>query len=285
MKLSVDTLFFHKRYGDEKMIQMLADAGFDGVDYSYCGLNEDDEVLGEHYREAAYKVRWLLDDSGLVCCQAHAPLSMQYGHAFDVSVDGYRKIVRAMEAASILGADCIVVHALKVPEDIDDFIYNLGYYKSFEPYCEKFGIRIAIENIHKYHEKRKSAIGRFNTPEVLYQLLDALDSKWYAVCVDVGHAAISGPEPEELIRGLDNRVLRCLHIHDNDYQSDQHTLPYIGDLNWENITSALKEIGYRGAFSFECINYFKRFDDVMMPDALAFAVKTGRHLIDQIENN
>lgn len=285
MKLSVDTLVFHRRYGDEKMIRMLADAGFDGVDYSYCGLSEDDEVLGEHYREYAYKVRRRLDDSGLVCCQAHAPLSMQYGQAFDESVDGYRKIVRAMEAASILGANYIVVHALKVPEGIDDFTYNLGYYKSFEPYCEKFGIHIAIENIHKYHDKRKSAIGRFNTPEVLYKFLDALDSTWYAVCVDVGHAAISGPEPEELIRGLDNGILKCLHIHDNDYQRDQHTLPYIGDLNWENITFALKEICYQGAFSLECINYFKRFDDVMMPEALAFAVKTGRYLIEQIEKN
>ncbi|MBR2127888.1 MAG: hypothetical protein IJ940_03355, partial [Bacteroidales bacterium] len=43
-----------------------------------------------------------------------------------------------------------------------------------------------------------------------------------AVCVDVGHAAISGPDPEELIRGLDNKTLGCLHIHDNDYLHDQH---------------------------------------------------------------
>ena len=112
-----------------------------------------------------------------------------------------------------------------------------------------------------------------------------LESPWYAVCVDVGHAAISGPDPEELIRGLDNKTLGCLHIHDNDYLHDQHLLPYTGDLNWENITSALKDICYQGAFSLECINYFKRFDDAMMPEALSFAVKTGRYLIAKIEQS
>ena len=284
MKLTTDTLVLHRRYGDEKMISMLAEAGFDGVDYTYCGLADDDEALSEHYLEYAHKVRKLLDDRGLVCSQAHAPYCMKYGQLFDESVENYRKTVRSIEAASVLGAKYIVIHALKVPDTEDDFACNLGYYKSFEPYCEKFGISVAIENIHKYHDKRKSAIGRFNTPEVLYRLLKELDSPWYAVCVDVGHAAISGPDPEELIKGLDNKTLGCLHIHDNDYQHDQHLLPYTGDLNWENITSALKDICYRGAFSLECINYLKRFDDIMMPEALVFAVKTSRHLIEQIEH-
>lgn len=285
MKLSVETLVFHKRYGDRKTIQMLKQAGFDAVDYSYCALEEDDEALGEHYVEYAHQVRRFLDESQLVCYQAHAPLSMTYGCAFDETTEGYRKIVRSMEAASILGAEYIVVHALKVPVSEDDLAYNLRYYKSFEPYCERFGIRIAIENIHKYHEKRKTPIGRFNTPEVLYTLLKELDSPWYGICVDVGHAAVSGPEPEELIRGLDNCVLGCVHLHDNDYLQDRHWLPYAGDLNWDSITEALRDIRYQGTLNLECTNYFRRFDDEMMPEALKFAAKVGHHLIRKIEES
>lgn len=276
MKLSIDTLTLHRRYGDEKTIQMMKEAGFDGVDYDYCFLDEGDEALSDDYAEYAHKVRKLLEESHMVCYQAHAPLSISYGSAFEESVEGYRRIVRSIEAASILGAEHIVVHALKVPEGVDDFAYNLEYYKSFEPYCKKFGIHIAIENLGKYR------VGRFNTPEILYKMLDVLDSPWYTVCVDVGHAAVTGPEPEELIEGLDHKTLRCLHIHDNDYEHDNHALPYTGKLNWDNITTALKKINYQECFSLEIPTYLGKFDDEMMQEALNFAAKIGRHLIDKI---
>jgi len=284
MKLGIENGVIHNRYGDEKGLRMIKEAGFDGVDYSFCVDKEDNELLDDHYVEYAHKVKGLLAENDLICYQTHAPFSMSYGLAFDESVEGYRKILRAMESASILGSKYIVVHALKVPEGVDDITYNLGYFKSFEPYCEKFGIHIAIENIHKHHPKRKSAIGRYNTPEVLYKVLNELASPWYVVCVDVGHAAISGPEPEELIRGLDNKVLRCLHIHDNNYQQDNHGLPYTGDLNWNNITEALKSIRYEGVFSLEVTSYLRRFDDETIMDALWFAEKIGRYLANRIDS-
>jgi len=222
-------------------------------------------------------VRRLLDENGMSCYQAHAPLKMSYGQAFDELAEGYRKIVQSMEAASILGAKHIVVHGPRVPEGVDDFAYNLEYYRSLKPYCEKFGIHIAIENLGRYQ------VGRFNTPEVLYRMLELLDSPWFSVCVDVGHAAITGPEPEELIAGLDNRTLGCVHIHDNDYEHDNHALPYTGKLHWDKIAEAMKKINYQTWLSLEVPTYLGRFDDEMLPEALAFAAKIGRHLIAKVE--
>lgn len=35
MRLSIDTYVLRSRYGDEKAIRMLKEAGFDGIDYSF----------------------------------------------------------------------------------------------------------------------------------------------------------------------------------------------------------------------------------------------------------
>lgn len=283
MKLSVENHTLRKRYGDETAIKMLKEAGFDSIDYSYYWLEDTDDALGSNYIEHAVKVRQLLDENCMTCNQAHAPFALTYGSTFDLSEKEYAKIVRSMESAAILGAEHIVVHSLGVPNSVDCFAYNLGFYKSLEPYCEKFGIRIAIENLFEYDQKRKTfRKGRLHTPELLNGMIKALNSPWFVVCIDVGHAAVTGFEPEELIQGFDHQTLKSLHIHDNDYLSDRHALPCTGDFNWDKITGALKSIDYNGDFTLEIFAYLNRFDDEMMQDALMFAGKVGRHLMKKI---
>jgi len=58
---------------------------------------------------------------------------------FDVTDPEYQKLVRSIEAASIMGAESIIVHALKVPEGVDLFAYNLEFYKSFLDFAAKTG--------------------------------------------------------------------------------------------------------------------------------------------------
>ena len=72
-------------------------------------------------------------------------------------------------------------------------------------------------------------------------MLDALDSPWFVACVDLGHASITGFEPEEFIRGMDSQILRALHVQDTDYLDDRHQLPFLAKLNWPEIMKALKE--------------------------------------------
>lgn len=286
MRLSIDTLVMHNRFGDEEGFRLIKEAGFDAVDYSFCGVTDKEAMLGDGYIEYALKTRALLDKNGLVCTQAHAPISQIYGCNFDETEIRWLEVVRAMEAASILGAKQIVIHATKVPDDVDDFEHTVRYYKTYEPYCEKFGIRIAIENIGKKDERRGCTVARYGAPKSLYKLLKALNSPWFVVCVDVGHAAYGvGPLPEELIEGLDNQVLRCLHIHDNDCRHDGHALPYTGNLNWEKITTALKKIDYQGDFSLETITYLSKFDRELTFEALKFAGIVGRYLINKITWN
>ena len=282
MKLSIETFVLHPRYGDLKTFEMLKKAGFDCIDYSFYGPAQTDGTLGENYREYARSVKKMLVETGLTCNQAHAPFVLQYGCKFDLSDPEYAELVRSIESASIMGAENIIVHSLATPPEVDPFTYNLAFYKSLEPYCQQFGIHIAIENLFSEDRKCRCIRGRLHTPQLLKELVAQLASPWFVVCVDVGHAALTGWEPQDLIRQLDNKTLKALHISDNDYIGDRHTLPYTGSLNWTQIMQALKEIDYNGEFTFEIFGYLGRIEDELMEDALAFAARTGRHLLQKI---
>ena len=282
MRLSVETYVLHKRYGDKRAVEMLKKAGFDSVDYSFDWLAEEDDTLGENYQECAKKVRGYLTEYDMVCNQAHGPLTLKYGGAFEVTDPEYQKLVRSIEAASIMGAESIIVHALKVPEGVDLFAYNLEFYKSLEKYCRQFHICVAIENLF-WQDKKSNCLRALFTPEQMKQMLAALDSPYFVICIDVGHAAITGYEPQEMIRQFDSTVLLALHIHDNDYYRDRHMIPFAGNLDWNEITRALHDIGYQGDFTLEIFGYLMKVDDQFMETALDFAAKTGRHLLKRIE--
>lgn len=282
MRLSVETYTLDLKYGYEKTIKMLKEAGFDSVDYSFYNLGtmKEEEILGENYIAYAHSVRKCLNDNGMTCNQAHAPFAFEYGGKFDVSDPEYNKIVRSMESAAIMGAENIIIHSIGVPAVVENvFDYNLSFYKSLEPYCEKFNICIAIENLFEDDLKSKCYRGKLHTPELLCKMVKCLQSPWFDVCIDVGHAGVTGYEPDVLLKGFDKNTLKALHIHDNDYISDKHMLPFTGDFDWEKIMKALKTVGYTGDLTLEILGFMKRADEAFMEESLQYAAKVGRHLI------
>ena len=102
--------------------------------------------------------------------------------------------------------------------------------------------------------------------------------------MDFGHAALTGNEPVNFIEQMSSNTLKALHVQDNDYVSDRHTVPYLGELNWTAIMQSLKRIEYAGDLTFEIFNYLKRFPDELIPEALRFAASVGRYLISIYDN-
>ncbi len=283
MKLSVENYTLITKFGDFKAFEMIKDAGFDCVDYSYYWENEKEEVLGEKYKEYAESLREKLDEIGLECNQAHAPFSLHYGAKFDIFDNKYLQLVHSIEAAAILGAKNIVVHSLTVPQDVDFVKYNVEYYKSLVPYCEKFGINVAVENLFARDSKRNRIVGKLGTPEELNAIVEKIDSPHIVACIDIGHASLTGYEPENFIEKMNPKILKALHVQDTDYLSDSHTLPYLSKLDWEKIMSALKKVEYDGDFTFEITGYMDNFPDELVSEALKFAVSVGKYLISLYE--
>ena len=282
MRLSVENYVIRKKFGDFEGMNVIKNAGFDCIDMSYYWLEEGSPLLGEGYREYAIELRKHLDAIGLSCNQAHAPFDLKCGEAFDLSTPSYLATVRSMESAAILGAKCIVIHSLselKNERIVFDKEYNLEFYRSLIPYCESFGIKIAVENLFHTDRKRGYYTGKLGKAHELCDFIRALNSPYFVACVDIGHAALTANEPEDFCAEMDGKLLQALHVQDGDYKKDCHTLPFLGTFKWDAIMKALKTIGNQGELTFEIFKYLENIPKELMSEALAFTYQTGKHLI------
>ena len=287
MKLAMESYVPVRRCGERDGLKMIKDAGFDCVDFSYYAFKPDSATLGDGYVEYATDLRAILDEIGLECSQAHAPYIVGYDAIFDLSDTNFRAVVHSIESAAILGAESIIVHTIAVPRDMKELSMwelNQRYYKELIPFAEKAGICIAVENLYNYDDKRKCFAGRLGSPSELTDFVKEVNSPYVVACVDVGHASITGYEPEEFIEKMDGSILKAIHIHDGDYQGDRHTLPYLGRFHWDDVLAALKKIGFEGNLNFEIISYLNRLPVELLPDALKLAAHTGRYMINKFEN-
>ncbi len=287
MRLSMETLNLGLSYGIREALRMMKEAGFDAADLTLDKINPDDDLLHRpDMREFAQSLKEYAAEIGIGFAQAHAPFKVVYGDAFDTSCPAYDDIVRALELCGILGIPQVVVHAIKTPREditVDYKEYNRRYYLSLLPYCEKFGVKIAVENLFWKDKLRDCYYGIFPTPREMTEFVDSLGSPYFVVCCDLGHAAITGLAPEIYISGMENRLLTSLHVQDTDFKGDRHVLPYMGKQDWDAVCRALAEIDYRGDFSFEILHYIDKYPPELIPAALEFAVKVGRALIARVE--
>jgi len=253
MRLSIDFGTLEDRYGYEKAAQLLKDAGFSCVDYSFCAQACMKALHRDDYRKHFRTVRATLDRIGLSCNQAHAPFRLCYGYEFSTDEERYLEIVRAMECAAIMGAPHIISHAIYVPhgEPIDQDELNERYYMGLAPYCKQFGVKVGVENIFAFCGENNEVEPLYSKPDKHNELMDKLPAALFTVCVDTGHAGMTGNLPEEYIAAFPADRLGALHIQDGDYAHDCHLPPYLAKFNWEKIVASLKAIGYHGDFTLE----------------------------------
>ena len=287
MKIINNTESVASRFGVEEAVRLLARAGFDALDWSFFELWKDDGVWNQpDWREKAQRVKELCAECGVEVIQAHAPFPTNGGNK-EYDDKAMSIILRAMEAASIMGAKQIVVHPCqhlphaKMPEE--NFCLSVDMYKSLVPYCEKWNIRVCAENMWQYDKRRGYIVDSIcSQPEEFIALLDAVDSPWVIGCLDLGHSALVGVEPQDFIRKMGSKYLKALHVHDVDYRNDNHDMPFMQKLNWEEICKALAEIDYEGDITLESATFPARFPDALVEDANVLMAKTTRYLAERI---
>lgn len=160
MRLGVATDTVCYKLGYREGLTRIRQAGFESVDFSFCGEHNAKNLLGEDYIAQAHAIRAILDETGLVCGQAHAPFDFEFCDEMKPEDPVFRNILRSIEAAAILGAPYIVVHPVLSPIYVDMLEYNLRFYRTLAPYSEKFGVKIAIENIFD-REPSQRCMGRY----------------------------------------------------------------------------------------------------------------------------
>jgi len=302
MLLTLPTLSFADRLGgsrlngEEEAIRLIAEAGFDGFDFSLdretdmtvfpnvmIGDRPDYEVWTEHLRKVA-------GDAGISCCVAHAADCTGSPDKEENEII-FKQIVRGMEIAGMMGAKAIVVHAYG---EVGDFANhkeaylsrNLEFFKRLLPYAKEYNIKIALENSADKictSPQEPFVPGFGTTPEMFCEMIDRLDSEWFTACVDVGHLAMCGVDPASLIRGLGKERLFMLHVHDNDCKADQHLLPYAGRIKFKEITKALHDIRYDGVIDIEVFNFFYTVPSALLASQAKYVCEIGRYLLGEIK--
>lgn len=288
MIVSTDTAVLKLSHGDAESVRMLKEVGFDAYDYSMfvSPLGFEDPLDLPDYRQYAANLRAYADQVGIVCNQAHAPFPSSTGNSED-DQKIFEKIVRSMETAAILGAKIIIVHPCQHleyathAEELKEI--NLAFYQKLIPYCEQFGIKVATENMFQWDVKEDHALhSTCSQAEEFKEYVDMLDSPWIVGCLDIGHVELVGEDVVHMIHTLGKDRLRALHVHDNDGQYDQHTLPYTRNIDFTAVLKALKEIGYSGDFTFESNSFGGPFPKELYAQCFRFMREVGQHMASQI---
>ena len=289
MLLSTTTEGLSTKFSPEESVKILADAGYKAFDLTLCGANSVRRLSdGENWKENAVNLRKYADSLGIICNQAHAYFHSSTG---DETKDEeiFEKIVRDMEIASIMGAKIIVVHPkqhLKYVENQEElFQMNMEFYRSLIPYCEEFGIKVGIENMFQWNNKLNGVSdSTCSRVKEMCRYIDTIDSGWMVACLDIGHINLIDTDMAEFIRTLGNKRLQCLHVHDNDGRGDNHTMPFMGKIDFDALTSVLAEIDYKGDFTYEADRFFyQKMPTELWSGAVRLMREVGEYLVKEIE--
>lgn len=288
MKLSTTIMSVALAYGFDEAINIFAEAGYDFLDFSFC-----DEFTGYSNEKINFfkELRKKAEAKGLVFNQAHAPFASSFEDEAETE-KRFNEIVNSMERAAVLGVKNIIVHPCQhlpyeddgVPEKL--FEINMDFYNRLKPYCEEYGIHVAVENMWQLRKNSGKIIcSTCAKPTEFIKYLDSLNSEWFVACLDIGHAMLVCEDPADFVKELGRNRLQALHVHDVDGFRDSHTLPYFGVCNWEKIMKALAEIGYEGNLTYEADNFIRNKPTEIYPEYVKLMEKTGRYLIKTFNNN
>ena len=130
----------------------------------------------------------------------------------------------------------------------------------------------AISELIRYAEAAKVVIGIENvwnkfllSPVEMKAFVDQFESEWVGAYFDVGNCLLYS-YPEHWIRTLGKRITR---VHLKDFRRNVGTVDgfvdlLAGDVNWPEVISALKEVGYDDCLTAEMVPTYKHYPEVLI---------------------
>ncbi len=246
-------------------MKRIKNAGYDSVDfnlYDFCQANGP--MLSSAWKEWIKKVRLATKEAGLIVGQIHALFGLFA--ATDLAYEPPGEIIhRNIEACAILECKELVFHPVFYRSIVDTmkirerlFDYNTRWFKELLIPAKRYGIHIDLENT--FDRRSQPYHPPFSTASDLLELTEAIDDKSVGICLDTGHANIMSLDIMDMIRSFGNK-LRVLHLNDNlgsiepcagqSVLSDQHFFPGTGIIDFLQVFTTLKEIGFKGILNLE----------------------------------
>lgn len=242
-------------YPDDTPLEMVfkysRDAGFDAVE-----LNLSIDGIGltmNTSREEAKQIRKMAEHYRLRLRSISTNLLWKFPLShYDEKVreQGRKVIEKQIELAGYIGADTVLVVPGVVNEEtsyLDCYRRSQDELRKVLPLAEKHNIHVGIENVwNKF----------LLSPLEMARYIDEFHSDYIGAYYDVGNTLQYG-YPEQWISILGERI-RKVHVKDFKLNVGNITgfVPLLaGDVNWEKVYQALKNIGYKDTVTAEIPAY------------------------------
>jgi len=212
-------------------------------------------------------------DNGIILESLHAPykgINALWGEDEAAAEEMIAKITDGIDKCAQYGIPVIVVHLSSgrpMPEITEK---GLGYYERIFAYAKEKGVIVALENL-RYAENLEFFMERY--PECAY-------------CWDNGHEYCS-TKGKRFMKMYGDR-LRMLHLHDNRCgdDTDDHMLPFDGNIPMERVAQDIADSGYQGSLMLEVgrLIVTHNYDDMTEEDYMERAVASVKKLNELVES-
>lgn len=307
MRNSIETDYLLKDLGVEEFCKLISNAGFTAINWDLCdvwnsgkmwqGVLPDHCIFEEPLDDIIKFYQPQIDcfkKYGIEFGQAHAPypacLPDKPEKIMPYAIKIYKRMI---EFCAKVGIPYLVIHGISLYEwdkknswaDIEKL--NLELFSTLIPELKGSGVCVCMENL-PYPAKNVIRKGICCYPEQVNYLVDKLNDmageEVFGFCFDTGHLNIIRADMREFLVGVGKR-LKCLHVHDNYAEQDDHRMPYSGTINWECFLSALADADYQGDISFETFNQYgsNYLPEELIPAYVKFIGATGKYFIKRIQ--
>lgn len=233
----------------------------------------------EEFKERLMREKKLADEAGIEIFQIHGPWRYPPRDSTEEErAERMEKMQKSIRAASLLGCKNCVIHPL-MPFGIEErgttyaqqtWDINLVFMRELLKTAKEYDVTICLENM-------PFRLFSMSLPEDVFSFVKIMNDGHFKICLDTGHVVVHKKgTPGDAVRQLGDEI-RVLHIHDNDGRVDQHAIPYLGIIDWKDFGQALKEIGFRGAFSFET-KLSKYITDTILDEIHMLHIKIAKEI-------
>ncbi len=265
-----------------------AKAGYRVLDINLCeAMNPYSRMRDDDWESYVEDIARLGERWNVVFRQSHLPY-------YDIFAENDEEKVRTMEelirrsiiASGRLGVRWAVTHPGTVYSAGHDMRVslerNLEYYSAHLKTARENGVGIALENDFEYRSAPYQRIFCANVHE-LVELVDAFnDPEHIGACYDFGHGNLCGPFHRQNLNVIGHR-LRAIHVQDNHGTSDEHLMPFHGNINWQEAMAGLADIGYGGDLTYEIQEFGRYFPNDQKHLVVEYSLKVGQVLVDTFE--
>lgn len=284
--ISTATAWFFKVGRTEEIVKLLKESGFTAFDLSITGDGGKGiarYVESEEYLQNARELRAYADAIGIRCNQTHAPFaSARKGNeAYNAAM--MPKLKRAIETSGVLGAKVCVVHPC------NDYTPEENAEKVYLPLVEtarRANVKIGVENMwNRDDEKHVFAKAACSSPENFLRHLELLPKDVFVANLDVGHAELRGMQTSacEMIEAL-GEYMQSVHLHDVNFFSDTHALPFTEKIRYEEVIDAMRKVGYPGDVTLECgVGYVSKFPKEVLPTAAKLMADVAAYIKKRLD--